>query len=205
MECPKCNYCIISGSPPIEENDSTAVSVVVVQAEEDQDSKVLKVPCIVCFDPCCEEGVADKSKIFKPVTQQEKEEDKLFQWFLLAFRFDFKRGKIRRGPFHEVKSSMDRFDQIINKDSLIGWDGQGGKSLPLPFCRECRNELVRLFEKKNSLKCMGKGKAEQTRILKEGKREFKRKMWGSERKFLESDIYVKDKRYHRVRSKLTNN
>src|SRR5258705_127055 len=69
---------------------------------------ILKTPCVVCGIPVA--GVKDKYAIFQPVTLEEQEHDKIFQWFLINFRFKPK-NKVKKGPWSKVR----------NKKSE-GWD-----------------------------------------------------------------------------------
>ncbi len=49
---------------------------------------------------------------------------------------------------------MERFDELFKNRSL-GWDGDGGRSPPLPFCEMCKKELIGLREKENRLDGFG--------------------------------------------------
>lgn len=145
-----------------------------------------KTPCIICFSP-----VQDNFKRLKQLNIEDEEEvenDKIFQWFLLKFKFP-------RKKYGKKNAIVERYDQLFRNKS-IGWDGQGGKSSPLPFCAECKAKLVGLMEEMS---------VDATRKRKlaapEGFLEIKRKMSECEAEFEACGIYDKDKRYHRVRSK----
>ncbi len=144
--------------------------------------------------------VAEKSSIFEPLTPKEIECDKMFQWFVLNFLIEFIKKRVKG---QKRANEVERFEQLGQYRAGGGWDGEGGRSPPLPFCRECRKKLNGLMRKKNGHKGMKKvRREEEERRLKEGIRELKRRMGDCEEEYLNSGIYEEDKRYHRVRRKL---